>query len=270
MNTITTMYYKYDSVKLLVFINASHLMGTQWQCFLAVGNFWACWLLGSYIIMSCSQSSSSHDIISKQMYSKGGVLVAAVYSQVFLFLIMISLFQNNYYIIVLLLCHQYHYFAVLIWFASEVPYWTYLIILVLHMVTAGVQCTTLYFFPGLFFISFWGLGLGVLGLGSYIGFLGVRVFSWWGLGPVVWGLLVFLGWGSLHKHKRITLGEKMIRAPLPILCHSGLFGSVTIFGYLISIFVLTISSHTFIHLLNRIAPNPNSLPKIATYYFGEA
>ena len=162
---------------------------------------------------------------------KRGSFGSSVYRPVFLFLIMISLFQNNYYIIVLLLCHQYHYFAVLIWFASEVPYWTYLIILVLHMVTAGVQCTTLYFFPGLFFISFWGLGFGVLGLGSYIGFLGNRVFSWWGLGPVVWGLLVFLGWGSLYKHKRITLGEKMIRAPLPILCHSGLFGSVTIFGY---------------------------------------
>ena len=81
------------------------------------------------------------------------------------------------------------------------------------------------FFPGLFFIIFFlfwliygGLGFGVLGLGSYIGFLGLG-FSVDG----VWGLWcgafwVFLGWGSLYKHKRITLGKKMVRwIPLHII-----------------------------------------------------
>ena len=48
-----------------------------------------------------------------------------------------------------------------------------------------------------------GFGVGVLNWAFQVG-----VFSWWGLGPVVWGLLVFLGWGSLFKHKRITLGKK--------------------------------------------------------------
>ena len=59
------------------------------------------------------------------------------------------------------------------------------------------------FFPGLFFIifSYFGSFMVVWGFG-------VGVFSWWGLGPVVWALLGFLGWGSLYKHKRITLGKK--------------------------------------------------------------
>ena len=48
----------------------------------------------------------------------------------------------------------------------------------------------------------WGFGGRVL---NWI--FGVEVFSWWGLGPVVWDLLGFLGWGSLYKHKRITLGK---------------------------------------------------------------
>ena len=52
----------------------------------------------------------------------------------------------------------------------------------------------------------WWFGVGVL----YWVF-GVGVFSWWGLGPVVWGILGFLGWGSLYKHKRITLETKMVR-----------------------------------------------------------
>ena len=30
-----------------------------------------------------------------------------------------------------------------------------------------------------------------------------------GFGTVMWGFLVFLGWGSLYKHKRITLGKKL-------------------------------------------------------------
>ena len=55
----------------------------------------------------------------------------------------------------------------------------------------------------LWWFGVWGFGVGVL----YWVF-GVGVFSWWGLGPVVWGLLGFLGWGSLYKHKRITLGKK--------------------------------------------------------------
>ena len=60
----------------------------------------------------------------------------------------------------------------------------------------------------LIFAHLWWFG--VLGLGSYWVF-GVGVFIWWGLGPVVWGLLGFLGLGSLYKHKRITLGKKMVR-----------------------------------------------------------
>ena len=47
----------------------------------------------------------------------------------------------------------------------------------------------------------------VLGLRSKIGFFRVGVFIWRGSGPVVWGLLGFLGWGSLYKHIRITLGK---------------------------------------------------------------
>ena len=59
----------------------------------------------------------------------------------------------------------------------------------------------------LFWLIYGGLGFGVLGLGSYIGFFGSG-FSVDG----VWGLWcgafwVFLGWGSIYKHKRITLGE---------------------------------------------------------------
>ena len=46
-----------------------------------------------------------------------------------------------------------------------------------------------------------------MGFGSYIGFLDVGVFSRWSLGPVVRGLQGFMGWGSLYKHKRITLGK---------------------------------------------------------------
>ena len=41
----------------------------------------------------------------------------------------------------------------------------------------------------------------------------VGVFSSWVVGPVVWGLLGYLGWGSLYKHKKITLG-KNVATPL--------------------------------------------------------
>ena len=77
------------------------------------------------------------------------------------------------------------------------------------------QILAIFFFPGLFFIIFilllliyGGLGFGVLGLGSYFGFLGLGLSV-----DGVWGLWcgafwVFLGLGSLYKHKRITLGKK--------------------------------------------------------------
>ena len=51
------------------------------------------------------------------------------------------------------------------------------------------------------FFLFW-LIYGGLGLGSYIEFLGLGLSV-----DGVWGLLGFLGWGSLYKHKRITLGK---------------------------------------------------------------
>ena len=44
-----------------------------------------------------------------------------------------------------------------------------------------------------------GLGVGVLGLGSWIGFLGLGISVDGVLGPVVWGLLDLLGWSSLLK-----------------------------------------------------------------------
>ena len=73
---------------------------------------------------------------------------------------------------------------------------------------------SLYFFPRVIlynFLLFWliygGLGFGVLGLGSYIGFLGLG-FSVDGFGACGVGPSGFLGWGSLYKHKRITLGKK--------------------------------------------------------------
>ena len=71
------------------------------------------------------------------------------------------------------------------------------------------------FFPGLFFLIFsyfcsflvvWGFGVGVL-----FWVFGVGVFSWWGLGPVVQGLLGLFGWGSLYKHKIITLEKEMVQ-----------------------------------------------------------
>ena len=58
-------------------------------------------------------------------------------------------------------------------------------------------------FDHLWWFWFWGFGVWVL-----VWVFGVGVFSCWGLRPVVWGLLGFWGWGSLYKHKRITLGKK--------------------------------------------------------------
>ena len=59
----------------------------------------------------------------------------------------------------------------------------------------------------LFWLIYCGLGFGVLGLGSYIGFLwlGLSVDGVWGL----WcgSFWVFLGWSSLYIHERITLGK---------------------------------------------------------------
>ena len=74
---------------------------------------------------------------------------------------------------------------------------------------------TLYLFPRVILYTFFshfcsfygGLGVGGLGLGSWIGFLGLGfsvdgVWSLWcGAFWVLWG------WGSLYNHKRITLGK---------------------------------------------------------------
>ena len=74
----------------------------------------------------------------------------------------------------------------------------------------------LYLFLFLFFLLFshfysilvvWGLGVWGRGLG--LGFW-VWGFRWWGFGPGVWGLLGFWGWGSLYKHRRITLGKNLL------------------------------------------------------------
>ena len=58
-----------------------------------------------------------------------------------------------------------------------------------------------------FLLIYGGLGVGVLGLWSWIGFVGLG-FSFDG----VWGLWckafwVFWGWGSLNKYRRISLGK---------------------------------------------------------------
>ena len=68
----------------------------------------------------------------------------------------------------------------------------------------------LYFFPRLFFIfcpQFYSFMM-VLGWGLRFGFL-VRLFSW-GLGPVCGAFLVFVGLGPWFKHRRITLGIKVV------------------------------------------------------------
>ena len=70
------------------------------------------------------------------------------------------------------------------------------------------QGYSLYFF--LILAHLWWFGVLGFGVGVLFWVFGVGVFSWWGLGPLVWGLMGFLGWGSLYKHKRITLGKKMV------------------------------------------------------------
>ena len=77
------------------------------------------------------------------------------------------------------------------------------------------QGYSLYFF--LILAHLWWFGVWGFGVGVFYWVFGVGVFSWWGLGPLVWGLLGFLGWGSLYKHKRITLGKKMVPKILNIL-----------------------------------------------------
>ena len=62
------------------------------------------------------------------------------------------------------------------------------------------------FFPRVILYNFFLLLLIYGGLGFLF-----KAFSWWDLVPVVWGLLGFLGLGSLYKHKRITLGKKLVR-----------------------------------------------------------
>ena len=71
------------------------------------------------------------------------------------------------------------------------------------------HCSVLVFvYTAIFFLIFAHLlWFGVWGFWVLDWVFGVWVFCWRGLGPVVWGLLGFLGWGSLYKHKRITLGK---------------------------------------------------------------
>ena len=70
------------------------------------------------------------------------------------------------------------------------------------------------FFPGLFFVLFLsflliyvGLGVGVLRLGVGLGFWGLG-YHLMGFGACGLGLQGFWGWGSVYKHRRITLGKK--------------------------------------------------------------
>ena len=62
---------------------------------------------------------------------------------------------------------------------------------------------------------FWGRGLG---LGVLVWIFRVGVYSWWGLGPVVWGILGLLCWGSLYKHRRMTLGKKLCHIMRVFIC----------------------------------------------------
>mgnify|MGYP001801797036 FL=1 len=77
----------------------------------------------------------------------------------------------------------------------------------------GYGSSGLYFFPGLFFTFFlifshlWWFG--VLGFGSWIGFLGLGFSVDGVLGLWCEAIRGFWGWGSLYKHIRINLGKKL-------------------------------------------------------------
>ena len=63
---------------------------------------------------------------------------------------------------------------------------------------------------------FWDRGLG---LGVLVWIFRVWVYSWWGKEPVVWGILGLLGWLSLYKHKRMTLGKKLCHIMRVFICN---------------------------------------------------
>ena len=72
----------------------------------------------------------------------------------------------------------------------------------------------LYFFPRVILYNFFLLlliygGLGFWGWGLILGFWGWG-FQLMGFGACGVGLSGFFGLGSLYKHKRITLGKKMV------------------------------------------------------------
>ena len=75
----------------------------------------------------------------------------------------------------------------------------------------GYGSSGLYFFPGLFFTSFFIFShlwwFGVLGFGSWIGFLGLGFSVDGVLGLWCEAIRGFWGWGSLYKQLRITLGK---------------------------------------------------------------
>ena len=133
-----------------------------------------------------------------------------------------------------------------------------------------------YFFPQVyslkFFLNFahlWWFGVWGFGVGVLFWVFGVGAFSWWGLGPVVWGLLGFLGLGSLYKHKRITLGKKMVHAQLT---HWTVFLLVYFYYWLLWLVSIMISesislsfgqtTHIFISLRRQFLVLDNQLYKI--------
>ena len=65
------------------------------------------------------------------------------------------------------------------------------------------------YIPFSFLLIYGGLGVGALGLGSWIGFsgLGFSVDGVWGLW--CWAFMVLWDWWSQYKHRRINLGKKI-------------------------------------------------------------
>ena len=67
-----------------------------------------------------------------------------------------------------------------------------------------------------FLLIYGGLGFGDLGLGFWIGFLGLVFSVDQVLGLWCRAFYVFWGWGSLYKHRRITPGQKLCFNPCSI------------------------------------------------------
>ena len=70
-----------------------------------------------------------------------------------------------------------------------------------------MQVPSMLFFPKVILYTFFSFLLiyGGLVLGSWIGLLGLGFSADGVWGPGVWVFWGFLGWGSLYKHRRVTL-----------------------------------------------------------------